>query len=1456
MIYLNILLLIYFFSFLYEGIRATIIDALAFSYSPETHIYGYLINEFNKYSEENGLDVQVNLNLISKLNGTSLIDGYGSMLETLLIKKSTRYDLFFYDNCDTFILGSHYIDLYDWLSKDHIDMYDMNIIKQTCFYNDKLVGLPVSIDLNVLYYDTEIFEKYNNITIPKTWEELIDICKYIMEKEDDKEKYYCYNGLYSNEEVGTCSLYDFIYSYRKSKDSPFPELTSQEAIDSLKMIKTLKNEIASDEIFTGYSEIFINPLFKQRFLFLKFWYMDVMREAMYEPFTPPGNKIGISGSAIGGYNVGINKYSSDTKKKASIKVIEYITSKDIQKKIITEKKLISAMTSLYDEEDICNVVDCEFFKSLQPIGRPITKMLDYNSYSEKFRNYIYEYLYGDKTPEEVLKRIDDITKTYYISLKTNDSSVGLIFFIVACIISTIILLSLIFLFFESYSKYFEILRSDFWVISMIGLILIIFSGFTELEGVTSMKCHLKVILISFGFTLHYIPILYTLNIHFPDNDNILEWFKKHPYPFLFIFIILDILLNCLLFIKPYDIQRISDIQSQNYNIYYIQIRSYTFSFTLQELNHLTLATINCILLFGYRIVWGFLENKNKNLKMISKVNKKFIDNCESVSKSCSDSNIGQIIQQESVNSPVSNKAEIASVSGRISFMTKILSYHYQTSELGCLAENETSIYTTNEYSNITKYMLNVLKYKGTTLTINAIAFSYSSETHIYEPLINEFNKYSKENELDINVVLNLLTLYNTSLVENGYEATLETLLKKKNAKYDLFFYDNSDTYILGSYFVDLYEQLNKEHINMYNENILSQTSIYNDKLVGLPVSIDLTVFYYNENIFNNYEKEIPKTWEELLDTCKYILKKEKIKNENFLCFKLFMNKENESSSCLLYDFIYSYRKSKDSPFPEITSQEAIDSLKMMKTLKNEIGIGEINESLTEYFNNIIYTNNTLFTKYWYMDSLNSMNYKPFIPPGNKEGISGSTIGGYNIGINKYSSEANKKAALKVIEFITSKDIQKMIITERKLISAITDLYNATDVCEIVDCELFKNLQPIGRPISKTTDYYSYSEKFRNYIIEYLEKNKISEIEALTKIDDITKIFYISLKTNDSIVGLTFFIISSIVSMIILSSLIFLFFESYSKYFEFLRIDFWIISMVGLIFIIYSGFTELEGLTSFKCTLKIILLSYGTTFHLIPFLHALIVYFPDDYDFFDWIKKHPYLFLSIFILIDTILNCLMFIKPFYVRETSDIYSKKYLLCNINNGLLRLLITILIVFKFFIIVIILLLIFIEWNVKNIIYDTRMLNITMFINTLNSLLIIILSFIQIKYFTVNFILQEINYLFIGVSNYITLFGYKIILGLVKNKNLNIKMVANVNKNFINNTESETKSSASNIQTQLESQNPQINYENSSTEVSRRKLSIIKRVLTYHYQTYEYTSSNLCSNNSYSKSNIYSNN
>jgi len=57
--------------------------------------------------------------------------------------------------------------------------------------------------------------------------------------------YFIYIYYFIVVELGFCSLYEFIYSFRKNETSPFPEITSNEAVKALEKIKEIMKKLSS-----------------------------------------------------------------------------------------------------------------------------------------------------------------------------------------------------------------------------------------------------------------------------------------------------------------------------------------------------------------------------------------------------------------------------------------------------------------------------------------------------------------------------------------------------------------------------------------------------------------------------------------------------------------------------------------------------------------------------------------------------------------------------------------------------------------------------------------------------------------------------------------------------------------------------------------------------------------------------------------------------------------------------------------------------------------------------------------------------------------------------------------------------------------------------------------------------------------------------------------------------------
>jgi len=545
-------------------INAVILKALLFTYAEKEHIYTSMVKDFNEYSKEKNLDIEINLISLTPLNTTINISNYSSMIKTLTNKKSKKYDIYFYYGSFTYEYGKHFEDLKKY--SEITNNFEPETIKSICSYDNRIVGFPILIDIGSLYSNKILLSKYNKRP-PKTWDELIETSKYILEEEKKigNTDLIGYNGLIYDNEEGNQSIYEFIHSFRDNQNDPHPKIQSKNTEDALRKLKELKDEISSDIIFKKNDGFFFEKLFNGGAVFLKFWSINM--DSIYQQTPIPGKIEGVSGTLGGGFNIAINRYIDDNRKEASIEVLKYLLSKPVQKKYVMKEHIYSAIINLYDDEEVCSEINCNMVKQSQPFQyvENLSIIYGYDDYSEKFSNCVFDYLYGNATLNETIKKAKRLTKYYSLELNSEDTSVGLIIFSIYIGIVLIILSSLVFLFKKEYTNQFKFLTKDCWLFIILGTIAILSSVLTEFYELTSMKCKIRVILIVFGFIFSFIPILYQLMVNFSSQNNkTIKFIQKSKYRILFAFFILNFILIVLILTSNYNIENVIQTNKESF----------------------------------------------------------------------------------------------------------------------------------------------------------------------------------------------------------------------------------------------------------------------------------------------------------------------------------------------------------------------------------------------------------------------------------------------------------------------------------------------------------------------------------------------------------------------------------------------------------------------------------------------------------------------------------------------------------------------------------------------------------------------------------------------------------------------------------------------------------------------------------------------------------------------------
>jgi len=137
-----IYLIIYF---LIDVLNAITLKAIAYLHSIYAEYYTQIVREFNNYTKNNNLDINLKLTILSDSNSTSYVNDYGNLITFLLKKKSTKYDIYFY--YDSFIkeYKQHFTNLYKYLDEDFFNKFPPELILKTKRSNNDLTGIVIYI---------------------------------------------------------------------------------------------------------------------------------------------------------------------------------------------------------------------------------------------------------------------------------------------------------------------------------------------------------------------------------------------------------------------------------------------------------------------------------------------------------------------------------------------------------------------------------------------------------------------------------------------------------------------------------------------------------------------------------------------------------------------------------------------------------------------------------------------------------------------------------------------------------------------------------------------------------------------------------------------------------------------------------------------------------------------------------------------------------------------------------------------------------------------------------------------------------------------------------------------------------------------------------------------------------------------------------------------------------------
>jgi trehalose/maltose transport system substrate-binding protein len=316
-------------------------------------------------------------------------------------------------------LANNFVDLTPY-TKDIIDQHFPSIIESQTS-NGKLVALPFFTDAPALYYRKDLLEKYQKAA-PTTWQELTATAKEIQTKErqagNDNMWGFVWQG--NSYEGLTCNALEWVKSFGGGQiveaDGSI-SINNEKAIEALKLAKSWVGNISPAGVLAYQEEDARGVWQTGNAVFMRNWPYayalgNMETSTIKDQFAvmplPSGTENGPSAATLGGWNLAVSSYS--TKKDASISLIKFLASEEVQKYQALQSSRLPTIMSLYDDPDIKQQQPMiaqwkDVF--LQAVPRPSAPTkIKYNEVSSKFFSAVHATLLGSGSAEENLEVLE------------------------------------------------------------------------------------------------------------------------------------------------------------------------------------------------------------------------------------------------------------------------------------------------------------------------------------------------------------------------------------------------------------------------------------------------------------------------------------------------------------------------------------------------------------------------------------------------------------------------------------------------------------------------------------------------------------------------------------------------------------------------------------------------------------------------------------------------------------------------------------------------------------------------------------------------------------------------------------------------------------------------------------------------------------------------------------------
>jgi trehalose/maltose transport system substrate-binding protein len=339
--------------------------------------------------------------------------------------KSGDVDVYMIDVIWPGIAAPHSVDLKKYFKEDEIKQHFPRIIENNTV-GGKLVGWPFFTDAGVLYYRTDLLEKYGYKEPPKTWEELAEMAKKIQDGERKAGKAdfqgFVFEGKAS--ESVTCNAIEWIYSYGGGTIIDADKKVTINNPNAIKALDTAKSWVGtiSPQGVVSYGEEEARNIWQNGgSAFMRNWPYayalgDDPKSAISGKFgatvLPKGGANGKNAACLGGWQLMVSAYSKNPEVAADL--VRYLCSDAAQKKRAIELSQLPTRPAVYKDPEV--LAKNKWFESAleilsNAIARPSTvTKADYNQVSTAFFQSVNKVLSGGESAQQAVADVERVSK--------------------------------------------------------------------------------------------------------------------------------------------------------------------------------------------------------------------------------------------------------------------------------------------------------------------------------------------------------------------------------------------------------------------------------------------------------------------------------------------------------------------------------------------------------------------------------------------------------------------------------------------------------------------------------------------------------------------------------------------------------------------------------------------------------------------------------------------------------------------------------------------------------------------------------------------------------------------------------------------------------------------------------------------------------------------------------------